>query len=93
MNAGERDRLRFQERMAQIEVGAVLARKRQWTVVAKQRLETSRLLTLRCGRREFKVSVIVCHSGPILWEVGLRSVALPPTQGLLFRSLAKRGEA
>jgi hypothetical protein len=90
MTPGEAARRRFEERMVQIEVGATLARRnRHWTVVATQRMEASRLLTLRCGRRTFKVNVALALSGPVLWEVGLRSVALPPSQGQLFRSATK----
>ncbi|WP_454691190.1 hypothetical protein [Achromobacter aloeverae] len=81
--------------MARIAVGATLSairrndqatpKPRHWIVTRQRRYETSMLLTLRCGRHEFRVNVPICHSGPCLMDVGLRVVAAAPSQRKLFR--------
>jgi hypothetical protein len=82
--AGTRARERFQLAMQSVAVGARLARRSlEWTVTAAIRRDTSVELTLRRGRRSITVSVGVCHSGPVLWEAGLRAVATAPTQHAL----------
>ncbi len=83
-DAGTKARLRYQAAMAQIDVGAVLARRsRHWTVVAARRWYTSVELTLRSGRREIRAHVMVGHYGPDLACAGLRVVSPPPTQRVL----------
>lgn len=78
-------RQRFQERMAQIAIGATLVRlSRPWTVVRQQRQETGVELTLKHGRRQFHVQVPLCHTGPVLWQVGLRAAAAAPSQHSFF---------
>lgn len=85
-NAGTKQRQEFCERMRSVALGATLRRRSiKWTVVKQKRAETGVLITLKRGRREVCVQVPVCLSGPILWEAGLHSVALPPNQrGLAF---------
>lgn len=81
IGAGTRARERFQQAMQAVAVGAKLARRSiEWTVTASKRRETSVELTLRCCRRSIVVNVMVCHSGPSLWEAGLRAVASAPQQ-------------
>lgn len=84
-SSGVLDRRRFQEAMGKIAIGAALVRRsRRWVVIKQQRRDTSVELTLKCGRRGFRVNVPICHSGPVLWEVGLRVGAPPPSQCGLF---------
>lgn len=84
---GIKAREKFQAAMQAIEPGARLARRSIWTVERQQHRETGIELTLRCGRRQARVHVPICHSGPILWEAGLRPVAPAPMQ----RDLLLRG--
>lgn len=89
---------RFSENMSRIAVGATLAAMRRndraapkprvWVVTRQRRYDTSMLLTLRCGRHEFRVNVPICHSGPCLMDVGLCTIAAAPTQRKLFREEA-----
>lgn len=85
IDAGTLERERFNAAMDRVAVGATLVRgKRPWVVVKQKQRETSVDLTLRSGRRELMVPVMVCHSGPALWEVGLSVVAPAPVQRGLF---------
>lgn len=82
---GTRDRERFMLNMQKIEIGATLMRHtRPWIVVRQKKRETGIEITLRHGRREFSVHVPVCHTGPVLWEVGLKAVTAAPTNRELF---------
>lgn len=68
----------------QIRVGATLSRgRRNWTVLAHKRFETSVQLTLGCGKHRIDVPVAICATGPILWETGLECVRQAPTQAKL----------
>lgn len=67
--------------MQAVAVGATLARRRiVWTVIKQKHWDTSVELTLRSGRRTVVVSVGICLSGPVLWEVGLQPIEGAPTQ-------------
>lgn len=91
----EEARMRFQESMAEIAIGATLAamprndqaraKPRHWIVTHQRRYDSSITLTLRCGRHEIRVHVGICHTGPELMDVGMRSVAPAPSQRNLFR--------
>jgi hypothetical protein len=79
--AGTRARERFFRAMQAVDVGARLTRRSVvWTVTACVHRATSVELTLRSGRHAINVSVMVCGSGPVLWEAGLRPVADAPSQ-------------
>lgn len=78
--AGTQARERFFRNMAQISVGAQLARRHVWTVVKQRHFDTSVDLTLRRGRRTVRVSVPVSLHGPDLFDVGLRPMAAAPVQ-------------
>lgn len=79
--AGTLARERFESGMAEIAVGAKLARRqRTWTVVSQVHRATTVDLVLRHGRRTITVPVPVCHTGPSLWHVNLRAVAGAPVQ-------------
>ncbi len=83
--AGTKIRERYLAAMAQIQPGAVLARrKRHWTVKKLKRTETGVDLTLVCGRRSMMVYVGVCITGPSLWESGLKLVSSPPLNREMF---------
>lgn len=91
-SAGTRERERYLANMARIQPGAVLAhRARHWTVTKLRRTETGVMLTLICGRRSVKAYIGVCHTGPDLWQSGLRVVTPPPASREMFR--AYRGAA
>lgn len=80
-NDGARARERFFENMRKVAVGAKLARRSIcWTVVKQVERETGIELQLQYGRRQFTAYVPVCHTGPVLWEAGLRPVAAAPLQ-------------
>lgn len=83
INPGEQTRVRFQEAMQAVAVGAQLARRRTWTVTRLTRWATSVELALRSGKRSISVHVPICLHGPVLSECGLRSVARPPSQRVL----------
>ena len=90
MSPGENTRLRFEENMQQVAVGAMLRRRRYvWTIVKQKRRATSVELAMRCGRRRCVVHVMIsCIYGPDLGEsYGLQSVAPAPMQ----RELAMGG--
>lgn len=80
IGAGTQTRLRFEQGMQKIAVGAILARRHTWTVVKQQHFATSVDLTLRRGRRTIRVSVSISIHGPDLFDAGLRSIAPAPTQ-------------
>lgn len=85
MNAGEKMRATYLERMRQIDVGALLERKgRKWTVAKRRMLDGTVALTLRHGRREFVIYVPVTISGPELWHAHFRVVTAPPSQSEMF---------
>lgn len=64
-----------------IAVGSTLCRnRRQWTVIKHTRRETSVEVHMVCGRRHFKVNVMVGAFGPSLWETGLQLVRSAPAQ-------------
>ncbi|MDT4859204.1 hypothetical protein FQZ97_937040 [compost metagenome] len=84
-NLGIKLRQRYLERMQQVAVGALLERKgRVWEVIQQHRTETGVMLTLRHGRRDFRLYIGVTMDGPELWHLNLRSAAPPPSQRELF---------
>lgn len=90
VNAGAAARERFQQRMGHVAVGATLVSKsRSWLVTKQQRMDTSVMLTLKCGRRQRCVNVPVCHYGPCLADVGLSAGAPAPQQRELFKETAR----
>lgn len=75
---------RFHAAMQSTAIGAQVARgSRVWTVVERKRGDGSVALTLRSGRRTFRVVVPVCLTGPCWMDVWLRPVRSAPTQGML----------
>lgn len=90
IDAGTAARERFQRRMGQVAVGATLrSRHRQWLITKQQRLDTSVMLTLKCGRHQLRVNIPVCHYGPCLADVGLSAGAPAPQQRELFKETAQ----
>lgn len=82
---GTKLRQRYQERMQQVAVGALLERKgRVWNVTKQQRTETGVVLQLRHGHHNSRLYVPVTWDGPELWHAEFSSAALPPTQRELF---------
>jgi len=77
---GTQTRLRFEQAMQTIAIGATLARRQTWTVIKQRHFDTSVDLTLRRGRRTIRLSVSISIHGPDLFDAGLRPVALAPTQ-------------
>lgn len=94
IGAGTKLRQLYLERMQQVAVGARLERKgRQWEIVQQRHTETGVALTLRHGRREFRLYVPVSIHGPELWHFDMRVAALPPTQRALFPHSARGDHA
>lgn len=78
-------RQRYQDRMQQVAVGALLERKgRIWNVTTQQRTETGVVLQLRHKHHNFRLYVPVTWDGPELWHAEFRSAGLPPTQREMF---------
>ena len=93
MNPGLATRVRYQERMQATEVGAQVARSaRAWTIVQRRFFDGAVSLTLRRGRRTFKVSVPGSITGPCWADVDLRPVRAAPTQRSLLPGGQKREE-
>ena len=85
IGAGTKSRQLYLERMQQVAVGAKLERKgRLWEIVRQRQTETGVALTLRHGRREFRLYVPVTIHGPELWHFDMQVAALPPSQRALF---------
>ncbi len=82
MSPGEKVRLRFEENMQKVAVGAKLRRRRYlWTIVKQKRWATSVELKMRCGRRTCVVHVMIDIYGPVLDTLsGLHSVTPAPLQ-------------
>jgi len=88
MHPGDRDRIKREENMRKIEVGAKISRlddpehaqPKVWTVVHVKYVDCGAWLTLQLGKRRTRVHVAFWHLGPHLALSNLRSVSLSPTQ-------------
>lgn len=84
-SAAQQMRRTCEEAMQYLLPGAVLERKgRRWVVVKRQQLDGSVALTLRHGRRLFRVVVTLWIGGPDWFRTGFTPVSPPPVQKQLF---------
>ena len=85
VSAAQQMRRQCEEAMQYTLTGAVLERKgRRWTVAKREQLDGSVALTLRHGRRLFRIVVTLWIGGPDWFRTGFTPESPPPVQKQLF---------
>ena len=85
VSAAQQMRRRCEEAMQYTLPGAALEWKgRRWTVAKRELLDGSVALTLRRGRRLFRIVVTLWTGGPDWFRTGFTPVSPPPLQKQLF---------